>query len=67
MPSVTGRGRGDLHVAVDVVTPKKLTREQRHLLEQLGKTMPVEKLRPPKAEQTDEEKSVFDRVKDMFS
>ena len=67
MPSVTGRGHGDLHVAVQVVTPKKITREQRSLLEQLAKTMPLDKLRPAKAEQTDEEKSVFDRVKDMFS
>ena len=67
MPSVNGRGHGDLHAAVQVVTPKKLTREQRNLLEQLGKTMPLDKLRAPKAEQTDEEKSVFDRVKDMFS
>ena len=67
MPSVNGRGHGDLHVAVQVVTPKKLTRDQRQLLEQLAKTMPVEKARAAKSNQTDEEKSVFDRVKDMFS
>jgi len=67
MPSVSGRGRGDLHVVVDVTTPKKLTKEQRHLLEQLGKTMPIEKLKAPKREESDEDKSVFDRVKDIFS
>jgi molecular chaperone DnaJ len=67
MPSVTGRGRGDLHVAVDVVTPKKLTREQRHLLEQLAKTMPVDKLQPRKRADEDEDRSVFDKVKDIFS
>ena len=68
MPSVTGRGRGDLHVAVDVVTPKKLTREQRQLLEQLAKTMPVEKLQPRKRDETDDDdRSVFDKVKDIFS
>jgi len=67
MPSVNGRGRGDLHVAVTVVTPKKLTREQRTLLEQLAKTMPVEKLKVPKSELGDDEKTVFDRVKDIFS
>ncbi|HSK10496.1 MAG TPA: DnaJ C-terminal domain-containing protein, partial [Vicinamibacterales bacterium] len=66
MPSVNGRGKGDLHVAVQVVTPKKLTREQRTLLEQLGRTMPLEKLKAPQQD-PDEEKSVFDRVKDMFS
>jgi molecular chaperone DnaJ len=67
MPSVSGRGRGDLHVTVDVVTPKKLTKEQRHLLEQLAKTMPVEKLKAPKREDSEEDKTVFDRVKDIFS
>jgi molecular chaperone DnaJ len=67
MPSVSGRGRGDLHVVVDVSTPKKLTKEQRHLLEQLNKSMPLEKLKAPKREESDEDKSVFDRVKDIFS
>jgi molecular chaperone DnaJ len=36
MPVLGGRGRGDLFVAVTVVTPKTLTREQRKLLEQLA-------------------------------
>jgi molecular chaperone DnaJ len=68
MPSVTGRGRGDLHVAVDVATPKRLTREQRQLLEQLAKTMPVEKLQPRKRDAAeDDDRSVFDKVKDIFS
>jgi molecular chaperone DnaJ len=67
MPSVSGRGRGDLHVVVDVATPKKLTKEQRHLLEQLTKTMPIEKLKAAKREESEEDKSVFDRVKDIFS
>jgi molecular chaperone DnaJ len=67
MPSVSGRGRGDLHVTVDVKTPKKLTKEQRHLLEQLAKTMPVEKLKAAKREDSDEDKTVFERVKDIFS
>jgi molecular chaperone DnaJ len=68
MPSVTGRGRGDLHVAVDVVTPKRLTRDQRQLMEQLAKTMPVDKLQPRKREDADDaDRSVFDKVKDIFS
>ncbi len=67
MPSVSGRGRGDLHIVVEVVTPKKLTKEQRHLLEQLAKTMPVEKLKPVKPKEDDEDRTVFDRVKDIFS
>ncbi len=67
MPNVSGRGHGDLHVVVDVTTPKKLTKEQRHLLEQLNKTMPIDKLKAPKRDESDEDKSVFDRVKDIFS
>ena len=36
MPDVSGRGRGDLLVTVKVTTPKKLTKEQKKLLEQLA-------------------------------
>jgi len=36
MPRLGGRGRGDLFVAVTLVTPKTLTKEQRKLLEQLA-------------------------------
>ncbi|HEX8567178.1 MAG TPA: molecular chaperone DnaJ [Pyrinomonadaceae bacterium] len=36
MPVLGGRGRGDMFVAVTVVTPKTLTKEQKKLLEQLS-------------------------------
>src|ERR1044072_4358518 len=36
LPNLGGRGKGDLFVAVSLVTPKTLTREQRKLLEQLA-------------------------------
>ena len=36
MPNLGGRGKGDLFVAVTLVTPKTLTKEQRQLLEQLA-------------------------------
>ena len=42
IPGVNGRGRGDEFVSVDVVTPRKLNREQRRLLEQLAQLTPVE-------------------------
>lgn len=36
MPELGGRGRGDLFVAVTLITPKTLSKEQRKLLEQLA-------------------------------
>jgi molecular chaperone DnaJ len=66
MPDVTGRSnRGDLLVTVKVITPRKLTREQKKLLEQLDATLPKDKFEPtPVGDQ--EDKGLFDRVKDIF-
>ncbi|MBA3633346.1 MAG: molecular chaperone DnaJ [Acidobacteria bacterium] len=36
MPALGGRGKGDLFVAVTLITPKSLNKEQRKLLEQLA-------------------------------
>jgi molecular chaperone DnaJ len=68
MPDVGGRGRGDLFATVQVKTPKKLTRDQRRLLEQLGAALPPEKFEPrPRGEDdSNDERNLFDRVKDMF-
>jgi molecular chaperone DnaJ len=68
MPDVGGRGRGDLFATVQVRTPKKLTRDQRKLVEQLAEALPKEKLEPrPRGEgDTEDERNLFDRVKDMF-
>jgi molecular chaperone DnaJ len=67
MPNVSGRGRGDLHVVVQVKTPKKLTRDQRKALEQLASALPEDTFEPKPQVQSDDERSVFDRVKDIFS
>lgn len=40
LPSLNGNRRGDLHVAVQVVVPSRLTDEQRDLIEKLAETMP---------------------------
>src|SRR2546421_2334230 len=56
MPVLGGRGRGDLFVAVSVVTPTMLTREQRKLLEQLAK------IETPDLE----DKRLVDKVRDIF-
>ena len=67
MPDVNGRGRGDLFATVQIRTPKKLTKEQKQLLEQLAKALPKEKFEPrPRGEQEQDERNLFDRVKDMF-
>jgi molecular chaperone DnaJ len=56
MPALGGRGRGDLFIAVTVVTPKSLSREQRHLLEQLAEV-----------EDRDlEDKGLMDKVRNIF-
>ena len=65
MPDVNGRGRGDLFATVQVQTPRKLTKEQRRLLEELAKVLPKEKFEPRQREDEDE-RNLFDRVKDMF-
>src|SRR6185436_1601022 len=46
MPDVNGRGRGDLFATVQVHTPKKLTREQKQLLDQLAKSLPKDTFEP---------------------
>ena len=66
MPDVNGRGRGDLFATIQVQTPRKLNKDQRHLLEQLAKALPKEKFEPRPREEEHEERNLFDRVKDMF-
>ena len=65
MPDVSGRGRGDLLVTVNVVTPKKLTRDQKKLLEQLAESLPKDKFEPTAISDQDD-KGIFGRVKDIF-
>jgi molecular chaperone DnaJ len=64
MPNVAGRGHGDLHVIAGVAVPKKLTSEQKQLLEQLSKALPQLDADPDRAEAGD--KPFFERVKDIF-
>jgi molecular chaperone DnaJ len=64
MPNVSGRGRGDLHVIAGVAVPKKLNKEQKHLLEELSKSLPVQPLDVDRNDSGD--KPFFERVKDIF-
>jgi molecular chaperone DnaJ len=66
MPDVNGRGKGDLFATVQVRTPKKLSKDQRHALEQLARTLPAEKFEPRRRQEEQDERNLFDRVKDMF-
>ena len=45
MPALRGRGKGDLRVVVNVVVPRRLSRDQRRLLEELDASISEENLR----------------------
>lgn len=67
LPDVNGRGRGDILATVQVQTPRKLTKEQRKLLEQLAASLPTEAFQPRSHADGHHERNLFDRVKDMFN
>ncbi|MEQ1606037.1 MAG: molecular chaperone DnaJ [Pyrinomonadaceae bacterium] len=56
MPNLGHRGKGDLFVAVTLVTPKTLTKEQRKLLEQLAEIEDVDF----------SDESFIDKVRNIF-
>lgn len=56
MPALGGRGKGDLFVAVTLITPKTLTKEQRKLLEQLAEIEDTEF----------QDESFMDKVRNIF-
>jgi molecular chaperone DnaJ len=60
MPDPHGGGKGDLYVNVRVVTPAKLNREQRRMLEQLGQTLEADNVPVQRSS------SFFDKAKDIF-
>jgi molecular chaperone DnaJ len=56
MPALGGRGKGDLFVAVTLITPKTLTKEQRKLLEQLAEVEDIDF----------QDESFMDKVRNIF-
>ena len=57
VPSLSGGGKGDLFVAVTLITPKTLTKDQRKLLEQLAEIEDVDF----------HDEGFIDRVRNIFS
>ena len=60
LPDPRGGGKGDLYYHVRVLTPSKLNRDQRKLMEQLGVTLKVDN------KPAERGSSFFDKVKDIF-
>ncbi|MGB9813252.1 MAG: molecular chaperone DnaJ [Thermovenabulum sp.] len=58
IPHLKGYGRGDLHVKVNVVIPKKLNEKQKELLRKFAEISGEEL--------TKQQKSFFDKMKDAF-
>ncbi|HEY2353164.1 MAG TPA: molecular chaperone DnaJ [Candidatus Acidoferrum sp.] len=60
LPDPRGGGKGDLYYHVRVITPTRLTREQRKLMEQLGASLKVDN------KPADRNSSIFEKMKDIF-
>jgi molecular chaperone DnaJ len=58
MPSLDGRGQGDLYVSVYVVTPTRLSREQRRILEMMASSVRVEN-KPLERRASEKAKDIF--------
>jgi molecular chaperone DnaJ len=65
MPNVSGRGRGAFHVRLVVDVPRKLSKEQKKLVDQLGKTMAVDRIEATSPD-AGRDKPFFEKVKDLF-
>ena len=61
LPVVNGYGRGDLLVSLNVWVPKDLTRDEKHMLEEMAKH-PNFQPNPTK-----QERGFFDKMKEMFN
>ena len=65
MPNVSGRGRGSFHVRVTVDVPRKLAKDQKKFIEQLGQTMNVDAIQATSPD-AGKDKPFFEKVKDLF-
>jgi molecular chaperone DnaJ len=65
MPNVSGRGRGTFYVRIVTDVPRKLSKEQKKLIEELRKTMPADRI-APRSLDADRDRPFFEKVKDLF-
>jgi molecular chaperone DnaJ len=61
LPILQGYGHGDLFIHINVWTPKKISKEEKEILEKLRES---ENFKP---NPTNEEKGFFQRMRNMFS
>ncbi len=61
LPSLRGRGRGDLHVIVSVMVPRNLSDEQREMLERFAVSANGENYPEP-----EQRSGLFDRIRHAF-
>jgi molecular chaperone DnaJ len=59
MPFLEGSGSGDLNIRIDVEVPKRLSAEQKRLLQEFAKSMGEDV--------SSASKTVYERVKDAFA
>lgn len=71
VPHLRGSGRGDLHVHIEVMTPSRLSDEQRTLLEQLaaerGEMGAARILSTDDVDEQNQSGSFFSRIRDAFA
>lgn len=65
VPRLRGMGTGDQHIKVTVVTPTKLTDEQKELLKQFGQLSGTD-IASPKQAGDEHHESIFERMKKAF-
>ena len=73
LPHMQGRGQGDLYVDLKVQVPKRLSSEQKSLIEALRETMPGEGVArardvagTERDDTQDDDRPFLDRMKDIF-
>jgi molecular chaperone DnaJ len=71
IPHLNHNGKGDQLVRVQIMTPNKLTKEEKQILEQLSKQTNFKQSghasKTPATEQSEEENGLFESVKNMFA